>query len=347
MTGVNGIATTVGWPRLIISIFVLSLFALCPIVGVNPQIALDGMVGRFGMNLVLVLSMIPMIQTGCGLNFGVPLGIVSGVLGAVLSIEFGFVGWVGLFAAVTLGIGTACLVGLLYGLILNRVKGDEMIIATYIGLAFIAFMNLFWVKFLPVKNPNLILAYGGEGGGMRQTVTLEGFWVRKFTDLFSFKIGKFFEVPTGMLLVGALCCLILWLFFNSKLGTAMTAVGSNPAYARASGINVNRMRIVSVMMSTAIAAIGIIIYAQDYTMLQLYNAPQGLMFPSVAAVLIGGATINKASIKNACIGTLLYQGVVTVGPMVVNGALADIAEPVRLIISNGMIIYALTRKERN
>jgi simple sugar transport system permease protein len=347
MARTNSMVAQIGLPRLIIGIFVLFLFAICPIVSVNPQIAFDGMLGRFGMNLVLVLSMVPMIQTGCGLNFGVPLGIVSGVLGAVLSIQFGIEGWLGILSAIAMGIIVASAVGYVYGTILNRVKGDEMIIATYIGLAFIAFMNLFWVKLLPVTHPDLLLGYGGAGGGMRQTVTLEGHWVRQFTSILSFKIGKFLEVPTGMLLVGALCCAFMWLFFKSKLGTAMTAVGSNPEYARAAGINVNHMRTISVMMSTAVAAVGIIIYAQDYTMLQLYNAPNNLMFPSVAAILIGGATINKASIKNVWIGTLFFQAIITVGPMVVNGALADVAEPARLIIQNGMIIYALTRKERN
>ena len=46
----------------------------------------------FSWNAVLVLAMVPMIHSGCGLNFGLPLGIISGLLGATLSIEFGFTG---------------------------------------------------------------------------------------------------------------------------------------------------------------------------------------------------------------------------------------------------------------
>ena len=40
----------------------------------------------------MVLAMVPMVHSGCGLNFGLPLGIISGLLGATMSIEFGFTG---------------------------------------------------------------------------------------------------------------------------------------------------------------------------------------------------------------------------------------------------------------
>ncbi len=99
-------------------------------------------------------------------------------------------------------------------------------------------------------------------------------------------------------------------------------------------------------MSTAIAAIGIITYAQSYTFLQMYNAPNNFTFVTVAAILIGGAAIKKASISNVLIGAFLFQGIVTVGPMVASAQLGEIADVMRLIISNGMILYALTRKER-
>lgn len=39
------------------------------------------------MNGVMVLAMVPMIQSGCGLNFGLPLGIIAGLLGAVTSVQ--------------------------------------------------------------------------------------------------------------------------------------------------------------------------------------------------------------------------------------------------------------------
>lgn len=127
----------------------------------------------------------------------------------------------------------------------------------------------------------------------------------------------------------------------------MTAVGSNPDYARASGININKMRVISVIMSTMIAAVGIVVYQQSFGFVQMFNAPLAFVFPSVAAILLGGASVNKASIPNVIIGTILFQGILTMTPSVINSAInIDVAEILRIIVTNGLIVYALTRKAR-
>ena len=57
------------------------------------------------------------------------------------------------------------------------------------------------------------------------------------------------------------------------------------------------------------------------------------------------SSANKASIMNVVIGTILFQGIVTMTPTVMNGLInLDISEVLRMVISNGMILYALTRK---
>ena len=67
-----------GLPRLIISAFLLALFILAPIVGVDLPMQITNVINRFSWNAVLVLAMVPMVHSGCGLNFGLPLGIISG-----------------------------------------------------------------------------------------------------------------------------------------------------------------------------------------------------------------------------------------------------------------------------
>ena len=70
-----------------------------------------------------------------------------------------------------------------------------------------------------------------------------------------------------------------------------------------------------------------------------------MAMPAVAAILIGGASVNKASIANVIIGTFLYQGLVTMTPTVMNSMVQmDMSEVIRIVVSNGMIVYALTRK---
>ena len=131
---------------------------------------------------------------------------------------------------------------------------------------------------------------------------------------------------------------------RTKTGTAMTTVGSNPEYARASGVNIDRMRTISVILSTVLGALGIIIYEQSFGFIQLYMGPFYMAFPAVAAILIGGASVKKASITNVIVGTILFQGILTMTPSVINSMLqTDMSEVIRIIVSNGMILYALTR----
>jgi simple sugar transport system permease protein len=153
--------------------------------------------------------------------------------------------------------------------------------------------------------------------------------------------------PTGAVLFFILMAFLMWLFMRSRTGTALTAVGSNPDFARAGGVSVDRMRTTSVIMSTVFGAVGILVYQQSFGFIQLYNAPLYMAFPAVAAVLLGGATVNKASILNVIVGTFLFQSILTMTPSVINSVMqTDMSEVIRILISNGMIIYALTRRTK-
>ncbi|MBC8587861.1 ABC transporter permease subunit [Paratissierella segnis] len=342
MAEVKGFVKNIGWPRIIIAIFLLSLFIVAPIFGVRVDTSIHDVIVRFGMNAIMVLSMIPMIQSGCGLNFGIPVGLVAGMLGAVISIEFNLTGLSGILVAMVIGVAFAALFGFLYGLLLNRVKGDEMIIATYVGFSFVFFMNMMWLV-LPFKNPASVQGFKGEG--LRVTISVEDYWFNIFNNFLKIDITKYLSIPVGMILVFAIMALFVWAFFKTKTGTAITAVGSNPDYARASGISIDKMRTISVMLSTMIAAVGMIVYEQSFGFIQMYNAPSAFAFPSVAAILLGGASVNKASITNVIIGTILFQGILTMTPSVINSAInIDVSEIIRIVVSNGMIVYALTRK---
>ena len=138
------------------------------------------------------------------------------------------------------------------------------------------------------------------------------------------------------------------IFLKTKTGTALTAVGSNPEFARASGVNIDHARIISTILSTVIGGVGILLYQQSFGFIQLYQAPLFMAFPAVAAILIGGASVNKASILNVMLGTFLFQGILTMTPSVINSILqTDMSEVIRIVLSNGMILYALTRKTQS
>ena len=362
-----------GWPRIIIALFLLALFIAAPFVGVRVDTSLSNTLVRFGMNGVMVLAMIPMVQAGCGLNFGLPLGIIAGLLGATLSIEWNTeilawlsslgtqykISWLndifvttwreplGFASAIIIAIPIAAILGWFYGKLLNRVKGDEMMIATYVGFSSVSFMCIAWLL-LPYKHPTMVWGYAGKG--LRTTISVEGYWLHVLSDSLALNINTddiHLYIPTGMLIFFAVMAILVWIFMRTKTGTAMTAVGSNPEFARASGVNVDRMRTISVMLSTILGAIGIIVYEQSFGFIQLYMGPFYMALPAVASILLGGASVNKAGILNVIVGTFLFQGILTMTPSVINSYLqTDMSEVIRLIVSNGMILYALTRKVR-
>ena len=331
-----------GWPRIIIFLFLVSLFVFAPAVGVRLDASISDVLNRFGQYAILVLALVPMIQAGCGLNFGLALGIIAGLLGSTLSLQFELRGFMGFFGAIVLSAPFSILLGYLYGKLLNKVKGEEMTIAMYVGFSFVMLMCIMWLV-LPYSNPTMVWGYAGKG--LRTTITVEGYWIKILNDFLAIKIGRFFVFPTGLLLFVGFCAFCMWVFLRSKTGTAMTAVGSNPDFARASGVSADKMRTISVMISTFLGAIGIIVYQQSFGFVQLYTAPTPMVFPAIAAILIGGANINKASMVNVLVGTFLFQGLLTMTPSVINSVLqTDMSEVIRMIVSNGMILYALTRK---
>ncbi|MDD2395287.1 MULTISPECIES: ABC transporter permease [Sphaerochaeta] len=339
---IKGMVHSFGLPRVIIALFLLVLFILAPFVGVNVGTSLSDTLNRFGMNAVMVLAMVPMIHSGCGLNFGLPLGIIAGLLGATLSLQINIGGPFSFVLAVLLATPFAVILGWGYGQLLNKVKGGEMMIATYVGFSSVAFMCIMWLL-LPYNNPTMVWGYSGSG--LRTTISVEGYYLHVLNDLLSIRLSDHLVIPTGMILFFALLAFIIWAFLHTKTGTAMTAVGSNPVFARASGINVDRIRTLSVVMSTWLGAIGILVYQQSFGFIQLYMGPFYMALPAVSAILIGGASVNKASILNVVIGTFLFQGIVTMTPSVMNSMIhTDMSEVIRIVVSNGMILYALTRK---
>ena len=334
-----------GLPRVIITGFLLLLFISAPIVGADLATQITNTINRFSWNAVLVLAMVPMIHSGCGLNFGLPLGIVSGLLGATLSIEFGFTGPMSFVMAILISTPFALLFGGGYGWLLNKIKGGEMMVATYVGFSSVSFMCMMWLL-LPYKHPTMV--WGFSASGLRTVISLEGYYDKALANILTIdlnSIGINLVIPTGTLLFFVLMAVLMWAFLHTKTGTAMTAVGSNPAFAKAAGINVDKMRLISVIMSTWLGAVGILMYEQGFGFVQLYMGPFWMALPAVSAILIGGASVNKASIPNVIIGTFLFQGIVTMTPTVMNSAFhMDMSEVIRIIVSNGMILYALTRK---
>lgn len=329
-----------GLPRLIITAFLLLLI----LVATGTELSVAGLLSdalvRIGQNGIYVLAMVPSIQVGAGLNFGLPVGVICGMVGVLVAMENSLLGFGGFAVALLLAIPLAAAAGYLYSLLLNRVAGQEMMVGTYVGFSIVAGMCIFWLM-APFRNPAMIWPVGGQG--LRVTLTLANNFAGVLNKFLAFQIFGF-TIPTGLLLFYALVAFLLWLFFRSKPGVAMEVVGRNPRFAVASGLNLNKYRTLGIMLSTVLAAIGYVTYAQSFGFVQLYNGPLMTAFPAVAAVLIGGASTREAKVLHAIIGVVLFQTLLTVAMPVTNQLIeGNISEIARVIVSNGMILYALTR----
>jgi simple sugar transport system permease protein len=315
------------------------------ITGVSQGFTLGGMLGetlgRFGRWGLLVLCMVPTIQAGMGPNFSLPIGICCGLLGIVCAIEFGLTGFSWLIVAVLLAVVFGVIAGYLYGMLMNAVKGSEMVIATYMGFAVTFLFCVIWMA-APFTSP--VMGWM-MGAGLRSQIALSAVDSAQILDnILRFEILGI-NVPTGMLLVVIACCLLLWLFFRSKTGIAISAVGMNPMFARASGLNVDRSRIIANIISTVLGALGIILYTQSFGFADLYVFPLFLAFQAVASVLVGGATAQRARIFHVILGTIIFQGLLTNSLPVLSRLIpvAALAVPMQLIVQNGIILFALTR----
>ena len=330
-----------GIPRVIIGVFFILLCFMTLWYDLSLSTLLSNTVVRMGMNAVMVLAMVPGIQCGISLNLGLPIGLVAGLIGGLLTIELGIPGWGGFLFAIVVGSVIAAVSGYLYALMLNRLKGEEMSVTTYVGFSIVSLMCIAWLV-LPFQSLKLRWPLGT---GLRNTIGLDSTNFKHILNNFlAFKIGGF-EVPTGLLLFVALCCGIVWLFSRSKTGIAMQAVGNNPRFAQASGIDVDKMRIVGTVFSTVLGAVSILVYSQSYGFMQLYTAPRQMAFVAASAILIGGASTTRCKISHVLIGTFLFQGVLTLGMPVANVLVpgSTISETLRILISNGIILYALTK----
>ncbi len=331
--------------QIIISLFLIALIFIAYYLKMDLKLFFNESIVKFLMNGLLVVSLIPMINAGVGVNFGLPIGIVSGLLGMCLSINLRLTGGLGFLVSLLFTIIVGGIFGEGYGRILNYSKGREEITGTFIGFSFIFLMNFFWTL-LPFKNREMLYPIGGKG--LRPKISLKNYFNGVLDNYLSFDINGF-HIPLGSLLFYIGICLILYLFFKSTRGKVILSVGENENYSKSVGISVERVRINAVILSTIIAGFGICLYSQSYGFIELYNSPMMMAFPAASAILIGGASNKRVYIIEAIIGTYLFHTIYLFSSPIANQLLLpEVSEIFRMLVSNSIILYALlkTKKER-
>ena len=128
------------------------------------------------------------------------------------------------------------------------------------------------------------------------------------------EVSLLLPIPAVTLLVIIGFCLFHTYFLRTKLGQDMRSVGQSQPIANAAGINVDRTRLIATILSTVFAAWGMIVFLQDMGTVSAYTAQRQIGLFSVASLLVGGATVSKASAKNAILGLLLFHTMFIVSP---------------------------------
>ncbi len=244
-------------------------------------------VGYFGNGiylfivLFLVGAVIPVaadnpliLPGGVGIRMSADLGTIKYALEDIIKMPFCW-----FMAAACL----LCLLYLVYNQFLRKLKPGETRMNKFKFIVFAALTAAGTVLFLVQQLNKGILTY-----------------VRKVPVL-------------TMLLIVLLAVFTKWIM-TTKLGQDFRSCGQDQYIAESNGINVDRTRIIATVISTVLAAWGMIIFLQNIGTLNVYTAHTQIGFFSVAAILVGGATVDKATVSQALTGCLLFQAMFILSP---------------------------------
>lgn len=142
-----------------------------------------------------------------------------------------------------------------------------------------------------------------------------------------------FPLITG-LLIGLLVALHI-LITRTKIGKTFLEVGVNKKNSKGSESHVSKVRISAIVFSTVLASWGQIILLQNTGLLSTYSSHMNIGVLAPFTLIVGGASINKATVKDALLGILLVQSFLLIGKTASNSF-----EIFRVIIFNSVFLYA-------
>jgi ribose transport system permease protein len=109
-------------------------------------------------------------------------------------------------------------------------------------------------------------------------------------------------LPIPILLMTVLYLIFLFLINKSLAGRYLYATGGNPTAARISGINVDRLKILTFVISSTLAAMSGVILVSRMNSGQP-NAGQGFELEVISGVILGGTSLGGG--EGTLIGTLI------------------------------------------
>jgi simple sugar transport system permease protein len=145
------------------------------------------------------------------------------------------------------------------------------------------------------------------------------------------------------ILLIAILCIFTTFFAKTKLGQDFRTVGQDRHIATVSGIHSDNTRLLAMILSTTLASWGHIIFLQNLGTFSTYGSHEQIGLFSVAALLIGGASVTNAKISHALLGTFLFHTLFIVSPLAGRNLFGDaqLGEYFRAFVAYGVIGLSL------
>ena len=170
-------------------------------------------------------------------------------------------------------------------------------------------------------------------------------FVPAVSSIFDGSRSRVIKVPVVTWILIGLLCLFNVMIMRTRLGQKFRAVGQSQEVSNAAGINVNRTRIIAIIISTILAGWGQILFMQSDGIgtFQTYAAHEQVGLYAGAAILVGGASIDRATNLQALIGTFLFHSLFITAQSAASNLFGDsaIGEYFRAFLSYGVIALAL------
>lgn len=226
------------------------------------------------LGIVAVGQSLVMAAGGIDLSVGSIFGFAAVLLAILNSQGYGF--------GITLltGVGAGCFIGIINGLIVTKL-GFKPFIATFAMLAALRAISYFTMK--------------GTVGLAAQGVT-GTIW----TDLVRVQ-SPLWLYPSFFILI-ALAVLAWVLLKRSRFGLWAHGTGGNLNAARAVGVPVDKVRIITYVISGALAAMAGMLSVGNIQGVRTFDGA-GMELLSLAVVIIGGASLAGGS--SSILGTLI------------------------------------------
>jgi rhamnose transport system permease protein len=126
-----------------------------------------------------------------------------------------------------------------------------------------------------------------------------------------------FDIPWIILIAFAIALMTYFIARHTQVGRQIYALGSNPEAAPLRGIDVTKVTLIVFTLSGALSGLAGILYASRWGFVNPSNTGAGFEFQVIAAVVIGGVSINGGvgTVMGTVLGVLLLGCVAAALPL--------------------------------